>query len=141
MAAVSIEEKKAFLSQGISIQTELQLLNDVRQQVYNDATHITGNISAIAVSNGRNIRRFDKLAEIDGFIVQKEKELCALRSKIIKAIYTVPSLPGRSVLICRYIHGLSAEATAEKLSYSERHIKRLQAEAIEQIDITLCESA
>lgn len=141
MPDVSIEEKKAWLSRGISIKAELQLLNDTRRCIYEDATHITGKMSVVNVKSSCNVHRFDKLAEIDAFIEQKEKELCALRAEIIKAIYTVPSISGRTVLLCKYIHGLTVDATAEKLSYSARHVQRLQAEAVKQVDIKLCESA
>lgn len=141
MPEVSIESKKAWLSRGIRIKAELQLLNDTRRCVYEDATHITGKISMVNVKGACNVHRFDKLAEIDAFIEQKEKELCSMRAEIIKAIYTVPSISGRSVLLCKYIHGLTVDATADRLSYSARHVQRMTAEAVKQIDIKLYESA
>lgn len=136
MSEVSIENKKAWLSRGKSIKAELQLLNDTRRCIYEDATHITGKMSAVNVKNSCNVHRFDKLAEIEDFIIQKEKELCSTRCEIIKAIYTVPTWSGRQILIYKYIYGLTVPDIAEKLSYCEGHIKRLQAKAIEKIKIS-----
>lgn len=137
MPVVSVEEKKAWLSRGKTVKAELQLLNDTRRCVYEDATHITGKISAGKVKNSCNVHRFDKLAEIEDFIIQKEKELCSTRCEIIKAIYTVPTWTGRQILIYKYIYGLTVPNIAEKLSYCEKHINRLQAKAIEEIKISV----
>ena len=132
---ISIEDKKAWLKRGVDVQKELQLLNDTRQCVYEDATHITGNMSAGRVSGSRSIHRFDKLAEVDGFIKAQERRLVELRGEILKAIYTVPTLPERELLTYKYIHGLPMEKLIEKLNYSDRHIKRIHKQALEKIQI------
>lgn len=138
---VSVEAKREWLRRGISVNRELQILKETRDRVFNDATHITTHYGAGRGSGSMEAHRFDKLAEVDSFIKEKERELVELRSELLQAIYTVPFLEGREVLICRYIHALNPIDIAEKLSYSDRHIKRVHAKALEAIQIPMQKGA
>lgn len=136
MPAVSIEEKKAFLSQGLEIAAELQTLRDTRQRVYDDATSITGRGIQDYRTGKREVHKFDRLVILDDFITEREKELVKHRESILRVIYTLEESPHRQVLVYKYIHGMTAEKIAETLNYCEGSIYRLQREAIKLISIT-----
>lgn len=134
--SVSISEKKAWLNQARETQTELQALRESREQIYADATSITGKVGGAVISGSRRVHRYDALVEVDDFIKAQEKTLIKQRSKLLKAIYSLEDTTIRTVFTYRYVTGLYWNEIAEKINYSEPRVHAFHNRGLEQINIT-----
>lgn len=74
-------------------------------------------------------------------ILQLEEEadreidaLVALKGEIRRAIRTVEDPTLRLLLEYRYIHGLTWEQTADRMSYNDRWVRRLHGKALEMLE-------
>lgn len=76
--------------------------------------------------------RFNKLIELDEQITAKIDDLVEFKAKITKEIDRVPDKLLMVILRERYINMLEWHEIANHLGQSERHVKRLHGEALQE---------
>nr|DAP22001.1 MAG TPA: RNA polymerase sigma factor [Bacteriophage sp.] len=83
----------------------------------------------------------DRLQSAVEMILQLEKEadreidaLVGLKGEIRRAIRTVEDSTLRLLLEYRYIHGLTWEQIADRMSYNDRWVRRLHGKALEMLE-------
>lgn len=74
-----------------------------------------------------------KAAEISMIIEEYEKRLDECTEEMVGIIETLPDCVGKSVLLLRYVHGVSWGKIKRSLHYSEAHIYRAHREALEKL--------
>ena len=133
---VTVEEKKKWLKQVSRAVEELADLYDAREKELGRVSSTTASYSSVVVGGSKSPHKFDEISFTSVLISQKEREIKKRKEETMRAILTVRSREQRSVLTELYINCRSISETAEELSYSERHVKRLHKDGISNIRIT-----
>lgn len=133
---VSAEEKKIWLKRVKRAVNDLMDLQESKREAMEQATSTTASYSAAVVASTKNPHKFDTVSLIDACIEQKSRQIETLQREVMQAILTVKDINQRKVLRELYIHCRSVSEAAERLHYSERHVKRLHKAGLDNIRIT-----
>lgn len=135
-APVSAEEKKKWLNRVKRAVDDLMDLQESKREAMEQATSTTAIYSAAVVASTKNPHKFDAASLIDACIEQKSRQIETLQSEVMQAILTVEDINQRKALRELYIHCRTVPEAAERLHYSERHVKRLHKAGLDNIRIT-----
>ena len=112
------------------INSKAEQLKDLRNMIYN----ISGNKNKERVQTSKCV---DKIGDIMSKIVDLENELdndidklVDLKAEVTKRIDEIPDMECRLLLMLRYLNFKTWEEIAEKMGYSDRHIRRLHCFAL-----------
>lgn len=133
---VSEDDKKIWLKRVKWAVNDLMDLQESKREAMEQATSTTASYSAAVVANTKNPHKFDAVSLIDDCIEQKSRQIETLQREVMQAILTVKDIKQRKVLRELYIHCRSVPEAAERLHYSERHVKRLHKAGLDNIRIT-----
>lgn len=130
---------KAYLSRYLNLQLKCRTLEDAIRDLRERAESITINLDPNKVQSSSKIH--DPIAEAAASIADTERLLAEARAesevtmnRITQAILTVPNDQLQTLLVLRYIKGLSWEAIAEEMSYSIRQIYNLHGVALNLVN-------
>lgn len=124
-------DAKAFLEQYISTGNAIDSLVFERERVFELAKRAK---AAKRDNNDPVGKNAPRLEDIDKDIEEEIKKFTQLRRVVEETIYSIEDVRIRDVLRYRYLAGLSVEATAKKMFYSERWCKELQKRGMELIE-------
>ena len=134
---MTTKEVKQWLWRARWIDREIASLLKTRTAEYNRLTSITQQLTGMTVSGSKDPHKYDKLAELDGTIMQLVEELRTSKSEILKAIGKIDDERYRMILKYYYVDSMTLEEIAVEMHYSFPHIKRLRREAIENLKMIL----
>ena len=133
---------KEYLSQYRDADREIQAKVDQIARLRDLATHITSMSTGDRVQSSpeNKIERIcAKIADMEAEVDEEVDRLQEVKTKVERAIGTVPDASQRAVLTRRYINGERWERIAVELNYTYRHVTRLHGEALQKIkDVLLC---
>lgn len=126
---------KKWLGRARYIDREIALLLKTKQETRDNLTRITQQYeSNDGVQSTKDPHKFDRLAEIDDLIDQKEKELIAAKAEIMAAIFYLPDPVQRTVLLNHYVRGVPLKDVAKMVKYSYTQTRRYHNSGIAIID-------
>lgn len=123
------EEKltaRQWLGRARDISSQLESWREVRQSLFDGLTKTTQNYSSDGAQTTKDPHKYDRLAELNEIINQKEKELDGLKLEITEKILCIPSGNQRAVLLSYYVAGKTVEEIAEKRDCSPRAIRNVK---------------
>ena len=130
---------KSYLSRYRNLQLKCRTLEDTIRDLRERAESITINLDPNKVQSSSKIH--DPIAEAAASIADTERLLAEARAeselvmnRITQAILTVSNDQLQTLLVLRYIKGLSWETIAEQMSYSVRQIYNLHGVALNMVD-------
>ncbi len=132
------QEKKAFLLKYSKCNKKISLLIEELYLWETRATKITSVNTGMPKGSGTS----DKISSSVARIIQIKEELQSeidklsdMTSKVYKAINSLNDPTLETLLMYRYIKGLSWEEIAVKMNYNSRWILRLHGKALTKINI------
>lgn len=137
MAAVDNKEKKKFLW---GYRDSLRQVERLKAEI--EELHTMRSVSAEGSSTDNKGWKSDlsgHMVRLESLEKEKERELRNMvRSyeRIESAINVLEDAQEKDVLFYRYIKGLSLREIAEKMHYSERHIRRLHGLALSDLKMS-----
>ena len=130
---------KEYLSQYGAIERNIRRMEEEKEHCRQRALHITPNYEPTVSSTGGASDRVGQAVEMmarwEEKIVAEIDRLCDLREEIEAVIGAVPDPVQRELLERRYIQLQSLKMIAEKMGYSEDHIKHMHGWALLKIKI------
>lgn len=86
------------------------------------------------VIDDKNARVFGKVEKLDKELQELKEELSIIEKNLenIDKILAELNDTEKKVFRCRYIWGMSVKQTADRLNYSEQHIKRITKEILKK---------
>ena len=124
---------KEWLLRGWKIDSEIEALQELRDEAWSQLTSATQKLDGVAVQGFKNPHKFDRVTELDGKIVKRIDELVGIKQEILTAILQVKDRRYRTILMDRYIRFKTWERIAVDDGYNIRHIWRLHGEALQAI--------
>lgn len=136
MAAVDSKEKKKFLW---GYRDSLRQVERLKAEI--EELHTMRSVSAEGSSTDRKGWKSDlsgHMVRLEDLEKEKEKELRNMvrsHERIERAINSLEDTRERDVLFYRYVKGMAWREIAEKMVYSERHVRRLHGWGLLHIKI------
>ena len=127
--------KIEWLSRAKDIQLEIRQLQEVRRRAFDQLTRVTPSMSGMPGGGSTDEHKTDRLVILDSLIEEQKQKLAESYEEILRAIETVPSATGRTILKDLYIMGKSWEQIGRHVHYSPRQCQRLHGKALMAIKI------
>ena len=130
------QEKKAWLQQYRLLDRQIQQKADEIAAWRARAEKVTPSYSGDPCGGGgdRIQSAVDKILQLESEASQEISQLLELEREIREAIRTVEDPTLRLMLEYRYIHGLTWEQIADRMSYNDRWVRRLHGKALEMLE-------
>lgn len=130
---------KEYLSRYGRIERNIRRMEEEKENCRQRALRITPNyeptVSGVGGASDRVGQAVEKMARWEEKIVAEIDRLCDLREEIEAVIGAVPDPVQRELLERRYIQLQSLKTIAEKMGYSEDHIKHMHGWALLKIKV------
>lgn len=124
---------KEWLMRGRGIEREIKALEQSQREAYERLTRAVTSLDKISVKSTKDPHLFDAYAMLADKISQRTAELIGIRVEIMQTVERLPDERHRTLLIDRYIRGLSWEQVAVDIGYSWMQMHRLHAAALIEI--------
>lgn len=115
---------KQWLGRARHIDREIEVLKKTKQETHDNLTKITPSYESDGAQTTKDPHKFDRVAEIDFLIDQKEKELIDAKAEIMAAIFYLSDPLQRTVLLNYYVRGIPLKNIADMVKYSYRQTRR-----------------
>lgn len=124
------EDAKRWLQRASGADCEIKSLMQTRDDVFNQLTHITANLTGEDVQTSRDPHKFDRLAVLDDIINNRVDRLISIKAETVDLISKVDDWRYREILKRRYIDMQTFERIAVDMNYSWRQVIRLHGGAL-----------
>lgn len=128
---------KEWLNRARTIERELRVMGEAREEMIAKLTKATRSISGDIVQSTKDPHAFDRLGELAHEIEARTRELDRVKAEILRTINRVPDGLCRVVLIERYLNCKSFERVAVDNYISIRNVWRIHGRALAAVEVIL----
>jgi hypothetical protein len=134
------QEKKEYLKKYIPAISQLEIMQERRDKIYNIPGRKTTNMPLLGVYK-KNDTLANTICELvcmeDSFFEKEVEKYTAIISGVLTAIYGLESMTEQQVMSLRYIHGMSWLEIYQKMRYCEKQTHKYHADALRNIEIEI----
>ncbi|MCM1024426.1 MAG: hypothetical protein NC395_10265 [Prevotella sp.] len=132
---------KEYLRQAYIIDRKIRLdtekLAAARSALYGKTVRYDGDGSKPAARGNVTENAVLRVLELEERLDREIDELSSKRAEIERAVNAIPDEAWREVLTRRYLLYQKWEVIAEKMNYSERHVRRLHGVALKNMSLNV----
>lgn len=128
-----MKKARSWLNRAWRQEREIDSLLRLKDETRDRLCKITSAPDAVRVSGGKDMHRFDRLAELENAIDNAVERQLAIKAEIVDMIMRMESGRHRAILLCRYTRFLTWERIAVEMNYGYRQTLRLHAAALRDI--------
>ena len=131
---------KQWLKRGLRLQDRIRSLEESLAKAYDLATGTTASNTGDTVAHSGVSRKPEQYSILAEKVESEKRRLSGILAEITEAIAQVEDNTLATLLLDRYVLGMSFGQIAAELQYCEGYIRHLHTLAIEEIDKVLKES-
>ena len=131
------EDVKRWLNRGWAIDREINALEKLKEETFQNLTKSTQSFESTPVSGSKDPHKLDRYAVLASTLDERVDELVSIKEEILRAVSVLDDCRLRTILICRYTRFMRWEQISSEIHYSTRRVMELHEKAL----ITLAEKS
>lgn len=117
-----MNDTKEWLSRGRRIEQEIEALESARRETYDRLTRMVVATDGVRAKGTKDPHAFDAYAAFENQINRRVEKLVSIKTEIVSAVNKVKDARYRTLLIDRYVRGMTWEQIAVEMHYSYYHV-------------------
>ena len=127
---------KEWLNRARRADLEVRALVEARDAEREKVERVVQSLSGTVVSGTKDPHRFDRLAALECELDKMIDRMVDIKAEAVREIARVQNPMFRTVLILRYIKGMTFEEIAQEVGCSHRHACRIHGRALLKMEET-----
>lgn len=124
------EDVKRWLNRGWTINREINALEKLKEETYENLVKCTQNLESAPVSGSKDPHKLDRYAVLASTLDERVDELVSIKEEILRAVSVLDDCRLRTILICRYTRFMRWEQISSEIQYSIRRVMELHEKAL-----------